>query len=397
MTTPDLPSLLYLGDVPVEATYHGSTILFRLLQAWPAERLRVIETNLMRSIPERRLPSVKYDEFRLGPGRPLYTRFSRWYAAWLTFRAGRHAGNVSRLLAGFSPEAVLTVAHGFSWRTAARFATETQLPLHLICHDDLPRLGHLPDCFGSWLDLNFGRVYRQAKSRLCVSPFMAETYQRRYGAGGTVLLPSRAPDAPVFTAPPERLGRKGHPFTCVFAGTINTHGYVQALKALADVLLPLQGRLLLFGPLTPEQAVATGLARRNIDVRGLLGSADLIQRCRDEADVLFLPMSFAETDTANMQIAFPSKLADYCAMGLPLLIHAPEYSSVVRWARGHPGVAEVVDTTDADRLAEAVKRLATNPEHRTTLAAEALAVGNRLFSYAAAQATLQAAMAHPST
>ena len=387
-----LPRLLCLADVPIEASYHGSALLYRLLQAYPPDRLRVIETNLVRSIPERRLSSVGYAELRLGPRRPLYTRFSRWYAAWLTLRAGAHAAKLPHLLSGFSPDAVLTVTHGFSWRTAARFAADKQLPLHLICHDDLPRLGHLPDRFGPWFDSEFERIYRQAKSRLCVSPFMAETYQGRYGAAGTVLLPSMAADAPVFNAPPERLGHNRHPLTCVFAGTINSPGYLRALRVLADALLPLHGRLLLFGPLTPEQAAAAGLATWNVEVRGLLGSAELIQRCRAEADVLFVPMSFAEADKANMQISFPSKLTDYTAMGLPLLIFGPKYSSAVRWARENPGVAEVVDTYEADRLAEALKRLERNPQHRTRLAAEALAVGNRFFSCAAAWAIFHAAL-----
>jgi hypothetical protein len=118
----------------------------------------------------------------------------------------------------------------------------------------------------------------------------------------------------------------------------------------------------------------------------------MIKRCRSEADVLFVPMSFAKADKANVEISFPSKLTDYTAMGLPLLIHAPAYSSVVRWALENPGVAEVVDTEDTGRLAEALKSLARNPEHRTRLAAEALAVGNRLFSHAAAVARFHGAL-----
>jgi hypothetical protein len=207
-----------------------------------------------------------------------------------------------------------------------------------------------------------------------------------------VLLPSRAADVPIFDAPPEHLGRQGHPLTCVFAGTINSPSYARALQALADALLPLQGRLLLFGPLTPEQAAAAGIQAKNVEIRGLLGSAELIQKCRDEADVLFVPMSFSEVDRPNMQVSFPSKLADYTAMGLPLLIHGPDYSSAVRWARENPGVAEVVDTDDMKRLLDAVKRLAGSPEHRTKLAVAALAAGDRFFSNARAQATFHRAL-----
>ena len=61
-----LPRLLYIGDVPVESSYHGSALLFRLLQGWPSERLRVIEANLLRSLPERRLPGIQYEELQVG-------------------------------------------------------------------------------------------------------------------------------------------------------------------------------------------------------------------------------------------------------------------------------------------------------------------------------------------
>ena len=44
-----LPRLLYIGDVPVEASYHGSALLYRLLQTYPPDRLRIIEAGLAAS------------------------------------------------------------------------------------------------------------------------------------------------------------------------------------------------------------------------------------------------------------------------------------------------------------------------------------------------------------
>ena len=41
-----LPRLLYVGDVPVEASYHGSALLHRLLVNYPPDRLSVIETAM---------------------------------------------------------------------------------------------------------------------------------------------------------------------------------------------------------------------------------------------------------------------------------------------------------------------------------------------------------------
>ena len=144
----------------------------------------------------------------------------------------------------------------------------------------------LPEWFRPWLDGEFGRVYRQAVSRLCVSPFMCEAYRERYGAEGTVLYPSRAADCPSFDAPPERIARNDHPFTVAFGGTINSPGYVNALVNLASALALIGGRLFIFGPVTPEAARQAGLERPNIVLRGLVKSSDFMTRLREEADAL---------------------------------------------------------------------------------------------------------------
>src|SRR5205807_6729158 len=75
-------------------------------------------------------------------------------------------------------------------QTCALPISQRELPLHLICHDDLPRTVLIPERFRPWLERAFGRVYRQAVSRLCVSPFMCEAYRERYGAEGTLLYRS---------------------------------------------------------------------------------------------------------------------------------------------------------------------------------------------------------------
>ena len=76
-----LPRLLYVGDVPVEASYHGSALLYRLLDGYPADRLRIIEAGTALSQPARRLPGVRYEDLRLPLSRLQTTRLSRWYGA----------------------------------------------------------------------------------------------------------------------------------------------------------------------------------------------------------------------------------------------------------------------------------------------------------------------------
>lgn len=384
------PRLLYVGDVPVEASFHGSMLLYRLLQSYPAERLVVIEGDLFGPQTDRRLPGVRHLALRVGSRRLLHTRCHHWYSSWLSLRAPSRARDVRRLVPPFEPQAVLTVGHGYSWMTAARFARQARLPLHFIVHDDWPRMA--PVRLRAWIDQQFGEVYRQAASRLCVSPFMADDFQRRYGAVGQVLYPSRGADTPRYLGPAERLRRSGHPPVVAFAGTINSPGFASLLRSVVEALAPHSGELLLFGPLTADQASAAGLRHPRIQVRGMLTSRDLMDTLRRDADVLFVPMSFDAAERSNMQLSFPSKLTDYTAVGLPMLICGPAYCSAVGWAQNNPGVAEVVTSEDPAALHSAVDRLASSADYRTSLASHAQRTGERDFSAAAADTLFSRAL-----
>jgi glycosyltransferase involved in cell wall biosynthesis len=209
---------------------------------------------------------------------------------------------------------------------------------------------------------------------------MSRFYEERYGAPATVIYPSRAATCADYDEPPAHLASNDKPFTIAFAGTINSDGYIQALIALQKTLKSVNGRLLIFGPLTPDVAQQVGLSDPNTEICGLLAAADLLKRLREEASALFVPMSFAASDRANMEMAFPSKLADYTATGVPLLIYGPSYCSAVVWARENPGVAEVVES-EID-LANAIATLANNPEHRISLGKRALEAGRQYFTHA---------------
>jgi len=377
-----LPRLLYVGDVPVEASYHGSALLYRWLSDYPLDQLTILETAAQ-SEPARRLAGIPYISCPIGKQRWLNTRFHPYAVAWFTRAGKRSAPRISQSMNGFAFESVLTVAHGFGWLAAAEIARKRSVPLHLAVHDDWPRVADVAPRFRKWLDEQFARVYRQAQTRLCVSPAMSRFYEERYGAPATVIYPTRAAEQIEFEEPPARLGSNDSQFTIAFAGTINSQGYIDALLALQNALKAVNGRLLIFGPLTTDVAQQVGLNDPNTEVRGLLTSDQLLVRLREEADVLFVPMSFAASDRANMEMAFPSKLADCTAAGLPLLIYGPAYCSAVTWARENPGVAAVPETEPA--LNEAITSLANDPSRRVVLGTRALEVGRQCFSHARTQ------------
>ena len=99
------PRLLYVGDVPVEASYHGSALLHRLLSDYPHDRLTIIETAT-ESDPDRRLPTVNYISHPIGKARWLNTRFHPYVVTWFTHAAERQAPKILQSVNGRRLESV---------------------------------------------------------------------------------------------------------------------------------------------------------------------------------------------------------------------------------------------------------------------------------------------------
>ena len=131
-----------------------------------------------------------------------------------------------------------------------------------------------------------------------------------------------------------------------FAGTINSPGYAQLLRSVAERIATHDGELLIFGPIAAAQAAAVGLDLPNIRLGGLLKADELMLRLRAEADVLFVPMSFAPEDRDNMRMGFPEQ-AHRLHRGRPAVVDRRPAGLFGRaLGQAHPGVAEVVTTAD---------------------------------------------------
>jgi glycosyltransferase involved in cell wall biosynthesis len=390
-TISGLPRLAYLGEVPVECSYHGSALLWRLLENYPPKDLLIVE-GIHRSSIERRLPEVRYIHPPTpGIGRMFKTRYAIQVSEVLYAIIPILAASILPRVAFHKPEAILTVSHGLFWLVAAKVSNILKVPLHLIVHD------HVPDTVaGSRLrdriSRDFGRIYSSAATRFCVSEGMVIEYERMFGIAGQVLYPSRARSP--FGQPSRaiRCSDTSGQLTGVFAGTVTGPGCADALTALARQLARMGGRLVIYGLFTRAQAAACGLDLPNVEFPGLVPARELKERCQKEADFLYVPMKFGGDNSLNARLSFPSKLADYTEMGLPLLIRGPEYCSAIQWARKHPGVAQVVETEDEWELLEAIKRL-SNPETRRSLAEEALRIGELYFSHSRAESMLFSALA----
>ena len=381
-----LPKLMYVGDVPVEKSYHGSVLLHRLLEDYPADRLKIVECG-NESASERRLRGVEYRFLKYGLARLSKTRFAKLAASFQASFASRFVSRIRKEAAPFKPDAILSVGHGYSWIAASMLAKRIGIPFHFIVHDDFPNMVQLHGASLKGFQVKFGEVYQGATSRLCVSPYMEEEYHERYGIKGTVLYPgrSKAVSEVIYQEPEQCPSGK---LRFAFAGSLSGSGFVRCINDLDSALAEqnIDAEILLFGPFSETSARGSGLSSDRFVFRGLVASNQIVKVLREEADVLFLPISFAESSRPNMRIHFPSKLTDYSATGLPILIFGPKDSSAIRWARERVGGFSV--STTVRELSIAAGEL-LDFEKRRLLGKFAFDVGRREFNHKIGVAVFQ--------
>src|SRR5262249_28092158 len=154
---------------------------------------------------------------------------------------------------------------------------------------------------------------------------------------GTLLCPSRGADSPEARVR-VRAERGGGP-VAAFCGHVHQDGTLTLLRALADVLAAAEGHLDLYTPHPEDVLAGWGLRPPVVRRVGFLAPAEMAERLGQTADALFLPASFAARERLDVATLFPSKLTDYTAAGLPILVWGPRYSSAARWALNNPGAA----------------------------------------------------------
>ena len=205
-----------------------------------------------------------------------------------------------------------------------------------------------------------------------------------------VLYPTRGDDSPPGRV---RVGphSEGQPVVA-FCGNIHLGGTADLLRRMAGLLATLGGFLDLYTQATAKGLAAHRLDLPNVRLRGFFPAAEMGERVGQTAHVLFLPASFDPRERIDISTLFPSKLADYTAIGLPILVWGPGYSSAVRWAADHPGATVYITDTDPAAVRSAVTRLAADPEYATEIAAAGIAAGAACFDPAPAREALYNAL-----
>lgn len=370
----DLPRLLVFSQVIPESRYAGSLLLLRLLKDYPAERLLVIGP---RPYPESAILRCRYESLRDVPLARLYrTRLSRMKRSLDAFSFGAEVSvrDVERLAQEFQPDVVVTVMQESQfYRAASRFCSRNSLPFVILIHD----LVELFEPVYSWA-LNRQRqrnaaVYRSAAARFCISPAMADRLRTDYGSDGTVLYPNRSEDLMPRPSVMSETLRTERRLTIGYAGSLN-YGYSEGVQALLPALKAAGAVLRVYSPVAPE-----GLGE-HLEYAGFSPTPmQTWARLKEDCDVVLLPYAWPEHFRTLYETHFPSKLTEYLALGMPVLISGPAYAAGVVWGLTHPRAALTVSDPSAEAMLAACVRLRDDVGLRTSLGSEAVRAGNEEF------------------
>lgn len=356
--------------------------MHRLLEQWPADKLMICTPHALTDCP---LPGVR----KIQPPKAPFARlfYSRVAYEWMTiltllnmarrrWRRGEPPKWLDGPLKEFQPEAVLTVSLAGAWMEADAVTEFLKIPLHLIIHDDHDFIKMWIPYLRPWGERVFGKTYRRATSRLCISRPMEMAYRKRFGVPGDVLLPSRGKDSIYYTEPRASGFGKSGKLKIFYAGSV--YGRVlDELKKLADVLTQDGHRLIVY---TPSPIPAT-YKNDPLEIRAPLSSSELTKKLHEEADLLLLLTSFEPELLPVLRTQFPSKLVDYTAAAVPILFVAPKESCVAAYLLGRPELGRLVFDPNPIHVAKVVCSMAKKSNDLNTLARAALEFGRDEFGY----------------
>jgi hypothetical protein len=392
----ELPRLAYIVDVSVSATAHGSSLLYRLFEKYPPNKLIILEPEL-RSFESHsslsRLRGFRYLFIPFPFARLFKSQFARiarsayFLLSWIFLR------RISSILDSLPIDGIVSVSNGILWYPAFLYARSRNISFFLIIHDD-GLLASRSLINKSIYYRRFRDAYLYATQVFCICDTMNKFYSKTFKKKSLTLWPSRSASA--FDAPQrmECILNSERELNIAYAGSINSEQYAKMIGILAGLKCDYNIKVLIYGSHSVHSLSFVGLDCANIYCMGNFSSDDLVLSLRDNADILYLPIPFDRSSRHIARYSFPSKLVDYTRVGIPILAQAPYYSSLTSWLYSAPHAAYLVDTLSPFDLKRAINCIINNDY--AMYSKGGLEAGRQSFDYYSIASTFFQALAHDS-
>ena len=185
------------------------------------------------------------------------------------------------------------------------------------------------------------------------------------------------------------------PLTLGYAGSV-AYGYGEELVRLIPVLREVGARIRMFSPKPSRALDALNHAADVVEICGYRPALEAWREIQETCDAVILPyMNPAEGNELLYRTHFPSKLTEYLALGMPVIVSGPEFATGVKWARGegregrsfernHFDILKTapngaVPCMSREELVGCLRRLRSDAELRMELAKRAREAGRRDF------------------
>jgi hypothetical protein len=356
------PKVLFCTSEIPQSINAGSMQLFRVLQGYPGDRLLVLGPP---PEPDAQLLSCRYEVLKLLTYRLACTRFREWTSGLnaLNTLIEPQIGYSMKLLRGFVPDVVVTVMDKLSYyKHAWALARRLRAPLMTITMDDPQTFERstplLEPAFVSFLR----SMYQDASLSLAISKEMCDYLEEKFGRKSEVFY--FGPPEGIQRRPPEdsRYLKAPPNLTLGYAGSLGL-GYRDGLLAICDALASTRTTLNIY---TRDQHCLVD--HPQIVNRGFFTSDRLWPKVQSECDALIQPYALEGVFTRVYRTHFPTKLSEYCWVGMPMVIIGPEDATGVRWGRRHPDAALTATAASTAVLGPVFEKLGDNADLRVAMA-----------------------------
>ena len=206
-------------------------------------------------------------------------------------------------------------------------------------------------------------MFKYAAQVIVMDELLAEFYKDKYGLQCEILYHSSNIRNPIISTENETI--KKDIYTIMFSGNISRFQYDALLNLkYAIQLVPHKIRLLIYSPTSEKTLRETGFHGDHISIKHY--DHEVLMSELVKADILFLPLSFLQSDSIIVKAAFPSKTIDYLEAQKPILIHAPADCFIVKYAK-ECKFAEIVSDDNIVSLARAIELLFFDKERQREL------------------------------
>ncbi len=233
-------------------------------------------------------------------------------------------------------------------------------PLVLHVYDDwvnCNRNGIFDFIVGPITRSRFSKLYKNAEINFCISDKMSLAYETRYKKKNHVF--HNPVDLKEWSV---KKGSNDGVYNIVFIGTIGEHNYKE-FKMLFRALNKVDYKvsITLYGSIRKQYIYDDLKTRKDVCIKGLV-EYKKVPSILSEADLLFLPLSFAKNQEKYIRYSMPTKMTEYMATRIPILVFAPEKFALSEFVTRN-NCAHIITIASEQELMKEITRIIENADN----------------------------------